>query len=51
MPTIVGILEFITRTNDIVNGTEQENCLNYLYFDINQWRLQILCLNELSMHF
>ena len=34
MPTIVGILDFITRTDDIGYGSEQENCLVCSCFDI-----------------
>ena len=30
MPTIVGILKFITRTNDTICCSEQENCSIYL---------------------
>ena len=34
MPTIDGILKFISRTNDTVCGFEQENCLIDLNYDI-----------------
>ena len=34
MPTLVGILKFITRTNVIIYCCELENCLICLHFDI-----------------
>ena len=36
MPRIVGILKFMTGTNDIVYCSEQENCLICLYFEITR---------------
>ena len=36
MPTIVGILKFVTWAKDIVNWTEQENCFSGLYCNIDE---------------
>ena len=33
MPTLVGILKYMARTNDIVSCSEQENCLDCLYIE------------------
>ena len=39
MPTILGILEFMTRTNVIVCYSEQEYCFMCLFFDIYEEKI------------
>ena len=42
MPTIVGILKFMTGTNNIIFCSYQENSINCLYFDA--WKITIFML-------
>ena len=46
LKTIVGVLKFMTETNDIVYWFEQENCLicMYLFYEVNYFHAHVNCV-------
>ena len=50
MSLVVGILKFMTITNDNVCCSEQDNCLNCMYFAI-YGDSQISCISEFDNDF